>query len=188
MIVTIRYLDGHIECFDSNSLTGGSVYGHDSVLTEFHLAMEKTNDGSRIALYSHHLEDSRESTDDLSIETDRIRGPWSQLASPEDEPLIESIHLDGQLAAWRQGGKLIDALKFDLACHKWLSGMSGQSANSRACALFNYLAKAHPELGGNEADVCALFGYPVEAFREAEDEEMSAACALEFEEESNESD
>ena len=175
MIVTIRYTDGHVECFDSNSLTGGSIYGQDSVLTEFHLTWEEDGAGRRLVAYSHHLEDTRETTDDESVETDRIRGPWSQLAGPEDIPRIESIHVDGQLAAWRQGGCLVDALRFDLACMRWYSGPGGSSANERAVSLFRYLERAHPELGSDEKAICSMFGFPVDAYHVAEDEEMAAA-------------
>ena len=35
MILEVTYADGHHECFDSNSLTGGAVFGRANILTEF---------------------------------------------------------------------------------------------------------------------------------------------------------
>ena len=33
MILEVTYSDGHHECFDSNSLTGGAVFGRANILT-----------------------------------------------------------------------------------------------------------------------------------------------------------
>ena len=90
-------------------------------------------------------------------------------------PDIESVSLDGRLLTWSQGGCLVDAAKFELACMKWYSGPMGAGTNAKAVALFRYLERARPELASDEAEICPLFGYPVAAFREAEDEEMAQA-------------
>lgn len=173
MIVEVTYADGHHECFDSNSLTGGAVLGRANILTEFDVVWEEVGGGRHLVVYEHHMEESAPSTDEASANADRIRGPRLKLIDSSEAPGIESVSLDGRLLAWSQGGCLVDAARFELACMKWYSGPMGASANAKAAALFGYLERARPELASDEDEICPLFGYPVEAFREAEDEEMA---------------
>ena len=182
MIVEVTYADGHHECFDSNSLTGGAVYGRANILTEFDVVWEQDENGRHLVVYEHHMEDGGQSTDDASSEADRIRGPRLKLIDSSEAGGVESVTLDGRLLAWSQGGGLVDAAKFELACMKWYSGPMGASANTKAVALFKYLERARPELASDEAEICPLFGYPVAAFREAEDEEMAQAGGMDYEE------
>ena len=121
------------------------------------------------------MEESAPSDDEASASADRIRGPRLKLIDSSEVPDIESVSLDGRLLTWSQGGCLVDAAKFELACMKWYSGPMGAGTNAKAVALFRYLERARPELASDEAEICPLFGYPVAAFREAEDEEMAQA-------------
>ena len=182
MIIEVMYADGHHECFDSNSLTGGAVFGRANILTEFDVVWEQDENGRHLVVYEHHMEDGGQSTDDASSEADRIRGPRLKLIDSSEVSGVESVTLDGRLLAWSQGGGLVDAAKFELACMKWYSGPMGASANAKAVALFKYLEHARPELASDEAEICPLFGYPVAAFREAEDEEMAQAGGMDYEE------
>ena len=175
MQVAIAYSDGHMEIFDSNSLTAGAPFGRSSIITEFHIAWEEGADGKSLVAYFQHLEDPGVSTDDVSASTDRIRGPRTVLADPADVALIESVHIDGRLSFWRQGGCLVDARRFELACQKWYVGPSFATTNEKAVWLFRYLERAHGELGSDETLICPLFGFPVGAYREAEAEHMAAA-------------
>lgn len=175
MILEMTYSDGHHECFDSNSLTGGAVFGRANILTEFDVVWEEGEGGQHLVVYEHHMEESAPSDDEASANADRIRGPRLKLIDSSEVPSIESVSLDGRLLTWSQGGCLVDAAKFELACMKWYSGPMGAGANAKAVALFRYLERARPELASDEAEICPLFGYPVAAFREAEDEEMAQA-------------
>lgn len=126
MILEMTYSDGHHECFDSNSLTGGAVFGRANILTEFDVVWEEGEGGQHLVVYEHHMEESAPSDDEASANAERIRGPRLKLIDSSEVPGIESVSLDGRLLTWSQGG-------------------------------------------------CPLFGYPVAAFREAEDEEMAQA-------------
>ena len=175
MILEMTYSDGHHECFDSNSLTGGAVFGRANILTEFDVVWEEGEGGQHLVVYEHHMEESAPSDDEASANAERIRGPRLKLIDSSEVPGIESVSLDGRLLTWSQGGCLVDAAKFELACMKWYSGPMGAGAHAKAVALFRYLERARPELASDEAEICPLFGYPVAAFREAEDEEMAQA-------------
>lgn len=181
MILEVTYTDGHHECFDSNSLTGGAVFGRANILTEFDVVWEEGEGGQHLVVYEHHMEESTPSDDDASANADRIRGPRLKLVDSSEAPDVESVSLDGRLLAWSQGGCLVDAARFELACMKWYSGPMGASANAKAVALFGYLERARPELASDEAEICPLFGYPVDAFREAEDEEIAQTGATGYE-------
>ncbi len=56
MILEVTYTDGHHECFDSNSLTGGAVFGRANILTEFDVVWEEGEDGRHLVVYEHHME------------------------------------------------------------------------------------------------------------------------------------
>ena len=182
MIIQVTYTDGHHECFDSNSLTGGSVLGRANLLTEFDIVWEADETGRHLVVYEHHMEDSGQSTDEVSTDADRIRGPRLKLIDSSEIQGIESVSLDGRLMAWSQGGCLVDAIKFELACSKWYSGPMGASSNSKALALFHYLERAYPEFASSEEEICPMFGFPVDAYREAEDEELAQAGGTTYEE------
>ena len=57
MILEVTYSDGHHECFDSNSLTGGAVFGRANILTEFDVVWEEGEDGQHLVVYEHHMEE-----------------------------------------------------------------------------------------------------------------------------------
>ncbi len=151
MILEMTYLDGHHECFDSNSLTGGAVFGRANILTEFDVVWEEGEGGQHLVVYEHHMEESAPSDDEASANAERIRGPRLKLIDSSEVPGIESVSLDGRLLTWSQGGCLVDAAKFELACMKWYSGPMGAGANAKAVALFRYLERARPELASDEA-------------------------------------
>lgn len=79
MIIEVMYADGHHECFDSNSLTGGAVFGRANILTEFDVVWEQDENGRHLVVYEHHMEDGGQSTDEASSDADRIRGPRLKL-------------------------------------------------------------------------------------------------------------
>ena len=58
MILEMTYSDGHHECFDSNSLTGGAVFGRANILTEFDVVWEEGEGGQHLVVYEHHMEES----------------------------------------------------------------------------------------------------------------------------------
>ena len=136
MILEMTYSDGHHECFDSNSLTGGAVFGRANILTEFDVVWEEGEGGQHLVVYEHHMEESAPSDDEASANAERIRGPRLKLIDSSEVPGIESVSLDGRLLTWSQGGCLVDAAKFELACMKWYSGPMGAGANAKAVALF----------------------------------------------------
>ena len=77
MILEVTYADGHHECFDSNSLTGGAVFGRANILTEFDVVWEDGEEGQHLVVYEHHMEETAPSDDEASANADRIRGPSS---------------------------------------------------------------------------------------------------------------
>lgn len=170
MNLQVTYSDGHVEYFDSNTLTG-MPFGRANVLTEFDVFWEGDGGKRDLAVYAHHLEDDGRSTDGESSDADRIRGPRLLLVDSGEADGVETVALDGRLIAWRQGGGMVDAVRFEEACRRWYSGPMGLSSNARAVALFRYLERARPELASDEERICPLFGFSVDAYREAEDEE-----------------
>ena len=65
--------------------------------------------------------------------------------------------------AWKQGDEWINAVKFRLQEILCFSSASTDSTNRKATVLFEYLRKAHPTY--TEAEVAALMGFSLEAYR-----------------------
>ncbi len=121
------------------------------------------------------MEESAPSDDEASANADRIRGPRLKLVDSSEVPDVESVSLDGRLLTWSQGGCLVDAARFELACMKWYSGPHGRRSQRQGRRAVQVPERARPELASDEAEICPLFGYTVAAFREAEDEELAQA-------------
>ena len=134
MILEVTYSDGHHECFDSNSLTGGAVFGRANILTEFDVVWEEGEDGQHLVVYEHHMEESAPSDD----ERRRVRpNPRAQAQAHrlqrgaghrERFPGRPALNLV-------PGGCLVDAAKFELACMKWYSGPMAPAPTPRRRAV-----------------------------------------------------
>ena len=175
MILEMTYSDGHHECFDSNSLTGGAVFGRANILTEFDVVWEEGEDGQHLVVYEHHMEESAPSDDEASASADRIRGPRLKLIDSSEVPDIESVSLDGRLLTWSQGGCLVDAAKFELACMKWYSGPHGRRHQRQGRRAVQVPGAGRPDARQRRSRDMPAVRLPGCRLQEAEDEEMAQA-------------
>lgn len=101
----------------------------------------------------------------------RSLGTRIRLVSPNELLHIVKITCDGELLCWKQGGELIDAVKFSNQEILCFSNGSTQSINDKAVAIFNYLKRAYPH--AEDEDIALSMGYPLEAYRRIEAEQVA---------------
>lgn len=152
------YDDGTLAAFDTGALTAGQPFGGSDVVTEMMIDFGRIADEGICVELRHN--DAVAGQAGETPYADRVRGCRVCLAEPEDLPRILSVLVDGRLAAWRQAGTLVDGVQFERACRLWYSDAPYAGDNYKACRLYEYLEAARPDLRGDPAAICALFGYP----------------------------
>ena len=162
MKVEIVYGDGRIGVFDTANLVGGQPFGRACITAELVVRLDMA-DSEGICLDIHH-HDIAEEADDADVPfADRCRGYRVCLAEAGELDGIESVAIDDRIVAWKQAGGFVDGIRFEL----WYSDSPNAGDNYKACCIYDYLEAARPDLRGDAEAICALFGYPVEAFVEA---------------------
>ena len=115
---------------------------------------------------SRNAETSFETIEEMGLQipvATRRLGWRIQLVSKEELETAVLILRDNEMFAWKQGDEWINAVKFRLQEILCFSSASTDSTNRKATVLFEYLRKAHPTY--TEAEVAALMGFSLEAYR-----------------------
>ena len=166
MRVEIDYADGRLGVFDTANLVAGQPFGGSCVAAELVLRLD-AREGEGICLDIHH-HDIPDGDDGGDVPfADRCRGYRVCLADADELDGIEGVSVDGRAVAWRRAGGLVDGARFERAQRLWYSESPNACENYRACRIYEYLEASRPDLRGDPAAICALFGYPVEALVEA---------------------
>lgn len=174
MRVEVLHKDGRLAVTDTANLTAAQPFGGACLAAELVLRMDKLEEEG-ICLEVHHHDAAQPRDPGETPFAGRYRGCRVCVAEAEELPGIESVAVDGRVVAWSQGGALVDGLRFEHALRLWYSGPPYACDNYKACRLYEYLEAARPEIADDPPSICALFGYPVEAFVEARlDEEAQA--------------
>lgn len=166
MRVEIVYGDGRIGVFDTANLVAGQPFGRACITAELVMRLDIA-DREGICLDIHHHDIAAEADDADVPFADRCRGYRVCLAEPCELDGIESVIVDDRVVAWRQAGRFVDGVRFERAQRLWYSDSPNAGDNYKACSIYDYLEAARPDLRGDPEAICALFGYPVEAFVEA---------------------
>ena len=172
MHIIVYYESGVIDRFDTQNFCAAEPFrrGGTSILAEFRLRLDPlATDGLMLEGYWYELPPSDEGRG-LSPAP---RHPSFKLllVSPEELSEIAKITCDGELLVWRQGGELINGVKFsgqEILCY---SDSATTSINARSLAVFDYLKRAHESEGKTDEEIAAMLGYTVpalEAIRKAE--------------------
>lgn len=176
MRIEILYEDGALATFDTGALTAGQPFGGADVMTELIIDFAAVPEEG-ICVEVHHNDLGGAGDDEGTPYADRVRGCRVCLADPDDLSRVMSVLVDGHVTAWRQGGCLVDGVRFERACRLWYSGVPYAADSYKACRLYEYLEAARPDLRGDPAAICALFGFTPEALMEAKSaEEAQPAC------------
>ena len=181
MLIKVFYQSGRLDVFDTASFCTAEPFRSqgDNLMSEFQLmtdAQSLENEGLLLEVYWYDprvREDTPRSGPHNLPHAARQSGRRIRLASRSELNDIALITVDGDLVLWRQGGHLINGVKFqsqEVLCY---SSAATASINKRALALYDYIRKAYPDLDGEEA--AALLGYTKQAIEDVSAAEIANA-------------
>lgn len=165
MKVCIYYENGLIDLFDTQNWCAGEPFRAQGIAlaAEFKLLLDAgtlARDGIILETfwYDAAQRDDLPGYGESNLQpAARKQGRMIRLASKEELEHVVKVTCDGELLLWRQGGELINGVKFSIAELLCYSDASTKSINRRASALYEYTRKAHPEL--NDEEAAELIGY-----------------------------
>lgn len=194
MLIAVEYKDGRIKEFDANAFTSNeAMVGPDrrakNALTEFDLRLDRIEeDGLRLNIFWHDAsrEKGRVALDDTVDEQGRKVELKEAYRRAGVSIMIANKAVLGSISriivyranqpvqvAWRQGTGdwLIKGSLFEAQRVLTYSDANTTSLNAQALIVYRYLEKANPLLSPEE--ICAVMGYPVEAYLEVKGDEES---------------
>ena len=170
MRITVRFQDGAIEEFDTNTLTTDSALGRTNALTDLRIVLD---DGLWVETSWYRVVSSEGSDMPLA---QRSAGCRLHVLSEEEVAQVRSIELDGRLQWARVGPDLCDVARLDETADLFYdSEEPSRSMAGRAVWLHDYLRGVlASELTGPDEErlTCAMLG-----MTEASYEYLSGAAA-----------
>lgn len=176
MKVEVLFKSHRFEEFDTSPQTASEPFRSKgtAVLMDWNLYLGDLN-GSGVVLAQHWYDGSGSA--DGSVNLDGVNVPAAVrkvgcamlLVSPDELSDIVWLKKDGEKVLWREGDDLINGERFFAMEQLCYSDAVTKSVNRRAVAVFDYLAKAHPDWSGEQ--VAKTMGYTeaaIERIRNAE--------------------
>ncbi|MBP3885903.1 MAG: hypothetical protein J6D54_13340 [Olsenella sp.] len=156
MRITVRFQDGAIEEFDTNTLTTDSALGRTNALTDLRVVFD---DGLWVEASWYRVVDSEGAGMPLA---QRSAGCRLHVLSEEEVALVRSIELDGRLQWLRVGADLCDVVRLDETADLFYEADEpSRSMAGRAVWLHDYLRGVlASELSGPDEEqlTCAMLG------------------------------
>ena len=167
MKMKLLYDDYRIEVFDTNELTEKKALGDRNLLTNYELRMDQI-DGDRLWLEMFWYDASanvKSDNPDGPMPTARRTNGWRfLLADPADMERLMAVYLDDKLVMWRESGELVFGALFKLHEALYYTDEKTTSISRRAMYLHDYMKRKHPEIDDDPEAVCAVIGYPLDAY------------------------
>jgi hypothetical protein len=156
MRITVRFQDGAIEEFDTNTLTTDSALGRTNVLTDLRIVF---NSGLWVEASWYRAVSS--DSPDVPL-AQRSAGCRLHVLSEEEVAQVRSVELDGRLQWLRVGADLCDVAKLDETADLFYDADEpSRSMAGRAVWLHDYLRGVLvSELSGPDEEwlTCAMIG------------------------------
>ena len=156
MRITVRFQDGAIEEFDTNTLTTDSALGRANALTDLRVTL---GDGLWVEASWYRVVGSEGADMPLA---QRLAGCRLHVLSEEEVGQVRSVELDGRLQWVRVGPDLCDVSRLDeMADLYYDADEPSHSIAGRAVWLHDYLRDAlGSELHGPDGErlACAMLG------------------------------
>lgn len=149
MMMTVRYVDGSVEEFDTGTLTTEGALGRPNAFTDIHVTI---GDGVWAAVSWYRVP-----TDRPGELADRMPGCRVHLLNEEELSRTRSIEFDGRLQWLRVGDDLCDVARLDEMCELMHEGPSGCMAG-RAVWMHDTLLQALPAGRDSHERACAMLG------------------------------
>lgn len=156
MRITVRFQDGAIEEFDTNTLTTDSALGRTNALTDLRIALDG---GLWVEASWYRVVGSEDADMPLA---QRSAGCRLHVLSEEEVAQVRSVELDGRLQWVRVGPDLCDVARLDEASDLFYDADEpSRSMAGRALWLHDYLRNAHADElhePDEESLICAMLG------------------------------
>ena len=107
MRLTVRYVDGSVESFDTNALTTTSPLGRDNALTDLRVALD---DGLWVEASWYRVPHAQGDDGGMSL-AQRTAGCRIHVLSEQEVELVRSVELDGRVQWLRIGPDLCDVTR-----------------------------------------------------------------------------
>lgn len=162
MRITVRFQDGAIEEFDTNTLTTDSALGRTNALTDLRIALDG---GLWVEASWYRVVGSEDADMPLA---QRSAGCRLHVLSEEEVAQVRSVELDGRLQWVRVGPDLCDVARLDEAADLFYDADEpSHSIAGRAVWLHDYLRNAlSDELCGPDGErlTCAMLGMTEDSY------------------------
>lgn len=181
MQITVSYQSGKMDIFSTVDFTAADPWARKGInlLTEYSPRLDLLEEeGLVLDTYWYDGADAPEAIEVADEDTQitikhavRRLGRRLLLVSKAELDEIAQITVDGELAAWRQGGYLINGTKFKTQAQICLSDDTSTSINRQASTLFEYLKKANPGL--SDETVASQMGFPLDVIVQIQEAEAA---------------
>ncbi len=172
MNIQVYYDRGRVDEFDTDHLTMPQPFDGNNMLTNYEVRFDNLDTESlwlQAHFYDIRPEYRRvENTDETPVAR-RMRGWRFLLVDQSELKHVVKIMVNKEMAAWRQGGCLINGIKFNAAAMECYSDELSTSINKKAIAVHDYLGNAMDAT--SEDKLCALFGFTRTAFEQVREAE-----------------
>ena len=164
MKVQIKYRNGRLDVFDTDSYTPAQPFGDGCMLANYEVRFEDMERGLWLQAHFYEANPSfKEGLDDGAVPVGR-RSMWWRFLLAESGELeeVEQILVDGERTLVRMGDGLVDVMRLDCASALLLSDGGGPSLASKLQGVVDALATFDSNI--DEEAAAALAGADWESY------------------------
>lgn len=183
MKVQVKYRNGRLDVFDTDSYTPAQPFGDGCMLANYEVRFEDMEHGLWLQAHFYEADTSfKEGLDDGVVPVGRRSMGWRfLLAEPGELEDVEQVLVDGDRMLVRMGGGLVDVMRLDCASALLLSDGGGPSLASKLQGVVDALAMFDSNI--DEETAAALAGADWESYAWAREAQLLRQTEIEGEEE-----
>lgn len=153
MKVQIKYADGRLDVFDTDSHTPAQPFGQGCLLADYELHFEDMGKGLWLQAHYYDADPSyREDLEEGAVPVARRSMGWRFLLAEAGElKEVEQVLVDGERALVRMGEALVDVARLDCATALLLTDAGGPSLASKLQGVVDALRASGAAVDDEEA-------------------------------------
>ena len=161
MKVQIKYADGRLDVFDTDSHTPAQPFGSGCLLADYELHFEDMDKGLWLQAHYYDADPSfREDAAEGTVPVARRSMGWRFLLTEAGElASVEQVTVDGERALVRMGESLVDVMRLDAATALLLTDAGGPSLASKLQGIVDMLRASGAAVDDEEAAKLAGAGW-----------------------------
>ncbi len=153
MKVQVKYMDGRLDVFDTDSHTPAQPFGQGCLLADYELHFEGVAKGLWLQAHYYDADPSyREDLEEGTVPVARRSMGWRFLLAEAGELKdVEQVLVDGERALVRMGEALVDVARLDCATALLLTDAGGPSLVSKLQGVVDALRASGAAVDDEEA-------------------------------------